>query len=177
MKNRLPVVVGLVATAVLALAADAPRIQVIPNDAARRMDVIIDGKPFTSYIYPTSQKKPVLFPLRTAKGTFVTRGWPLEPRGGERVDHPHHVGMWLNYGDVNGLDFWGHSEATPADQGAKMGTIVHRKVAAAKSGADRGDLAVEADWLAHDGHVVLRERTHFTFRGTPSRAASSESRR
>jgi Methane oxygenase PmoA len=164
--KRLSIVVALLASAVLGSAADTPRIQVIPNDAARRVDVIIDGKPFTSYIYPTSQKKPVLFPLRTAKGTFVTRGWPLEPRQGERVDHPHHVGLWLNYGDVNGLDFWGHSEATPADQAAKMGTIVHRTRAAAKSGADRGDLTVEADWLAHDGHVVLRERTHFTFQGT-----------
>jgi hypothetical protein len=161
------IIAALLASAVLAPSADTPRIQVIPNEAARRVDVIIDGKPFTSYIYPASQKKPVLYPLRTARGTFVTRGWPLDPRRGERVDHPHHVGLWLNYGDVNGLDFWGHSEATPADQAAKMGTIVHRKISAAKGGADRGDLAVEADWVDHGGRAVLREHTQFTFRGTP----------
>ena len=51
--------------------------------------MIIDGKPFTSYIYPTTLKKPSLFPLRTAKGTLVTRGYPLETRPNERVDYPH----------------------------------------------------------------------------------------
>jgi Methane oxygenase PmoA len=164
--NRFAIVAVLLASTALVPAADTPRVQVIPNDAARRVDVIIDGKPFTSYIYPTSLKKPVLYPLRTAKGTFVTRGWPLEPRRGERVDHPHQVGLWLNYGDVGGLDFWGHSDATPADQAAKMGTILHRKVVAARGGADRGDLTVEADWVGHDGRVVLREQTQLTFRGT-----------
>jgi hypothetical protein len=31
----------------------------------------IDGKPFTSYIWPTTLKKPVLHPLRAASGTVV----------------------------------------------------------------------------------------------------------
>ena len=43
------------------------------NESARRVDVTIDGKPFTSYIWPTTLKKPVLYPIRTAKGTLVTR--------------------------------------------------------------------------------------------------------
>src|SRR5262245_42840788 len=104
-------------------AADNPPVQVIPNAAARRVDITIDGKPFTSYIWPTTLKKPVLYPLRTAKGTIVTRGFPLEPRQGERVDHPHHVGLWFNHGDVNGLDFWNNSDAIPPEQAPKMGTI------------------------------------------------------
>lgn len=150
----------------IVLAADTARIQVVPNDAARRVEVTIDGKPFTSYIYPTTIKKPVLYPLRTAKGTLVTRGFPLEPRKGDHVDHPHHVGLWLNYGDVNGIDFWGNSDAMPAEQAPKLGTILHRKVIEAKSGADRGDLAVETEWVGHDGRPVLREQTRFIFRGT-----------
>src|SRR6266478_1197004 len=76
------------------------------DEAGRRVDVTVDGKPFTSYVWPTTLKKPVLYPIRTAEGTVVTRGFPLEPRPGERVDHPHHVGLWLNHGDVNGFDFW-----------------------------------------------------------------------
>src|SRR3954470_10738447 len=123
------------------------RIQVVPNDAARRVDVTIDGKPFTSYIYPTTLKKPTLFPLRSAAGTVVTRGYPLEPRKGERVDHPHHVGIWLNHGNVNGLDFWNNSDAIKADQASKYGTIVHRRIVEAKGGKDRGNLVIEADWL------------------------------
>src|SRR5215211_675033 len=78
-------------------------VRVVAQETARRVDVFVDGKPFTSYIWPDAIKKPVLYPLRTAAGTIVTRGFPLEPRPGERVDHPHHVGLWFNYGDVNKL--------------------------------------------------------------------------
>jgi Family of unknown function (DUF6807) len=163
--RRLAVFAALLSSAVLAPAADAPRVQVTPNDSARRVDVTIDGKPFTSYIYPTTLKKPVLFPLRTAAGTVVTRGYPLEPRKGERVDHPHHVGLWFNHGDVNGLDFWNNSDAIAADRAPKMGTIVHRRVLEATSGADRGELLVWVDWVDSEGHPLLHERTRFVFRG------------
>src|SRR5882724_4037991 len=142
----------------------APGVQVLPDAADRKVDVVIGGQPFTSYIYPSALKKPVLFPLRTAEGALVTRGFPAGP--GERTDHPHHIGLWFNYGNVNGIDFWNNSDAIkPPDQG-KMGTIVHRSVVAAKSGADKGELEVEADWLGPDGKPMLREHTLFVFRGS-----------
>ncbi len=80
-------------------AQGAPRVDVVSHEDQRRVDVLVDGKPFTAYIYPTTTtlKKPTLYPLRTASGKLVTRGWPLEPRPGERVDHPHHVGLWFTY--------------------------------------------------------------------------------
>src|SRR6202789_4702735 len=68
-------------------------VQVVADEAHQRVDITIDGKPFTSYIWPTSLKKPVLYPLITDEGVTVTRGYPLEPRPGERVDHPHHAGL------------------------------------------------------------------------------------
>ena len=75
------------------------------------VDVLVGGKSFTSYFYPGQDvlKKAVLFPLISAQGTTITRGYPMAPRAGERVDHPHHVGMWLNYEDVNGFDYWNNS--------------------------------------------------------------------
>src|SRR5436305_3986346 len=105
----------------------ASGVEVKVNEAAKRVDVTIDGKPFTAYIWPSTLKKPVLYPLRTARGTVVTRGFPLDPREGERVDHAHHVGLWLNHGDVNGLDFWNNSDAIPAAQAPKLGTNYHRR--------------------------------------------------
>jgi hypothetical protein len=144
----------------------AKGVQVTANEAAKRVDVTIDGKPFTSYIWPDTQKKPVLYPIRTAAGTVVTRGFPIDPRPGERVDHPHHVGLWLNHGDVNGLDFWNNSTDIPAARAPKMGTIVHKRVVDTRSGADRGELAVEMDWVQPDGKPLLRETTRFVFRGS-----------
>jgi hypothetical protein len=157
----------LVVACAVATAAQAQRVQVVPNESARRVDITIDGKPFTSYIWPARLKKPVLFPLRSAKGTVVTRGYPLEPRKNERVDHPHHVGLWMNHGDVNGLDFWNNSDEITGDRAAHMRTIVHRRIVEAKGGADRGDLTVETEWLEPDGKALLKEQTHFVFRGTP----------
>ena len=136
------------------------------NPEAGRVDVTVDGKPFTSYIYPDNIMKPVLYPITTASGHFVTRGWPLDPRPGERVDHPHHVGMWFNYGDVNGLDFWNNSESIPEEKKDKYGTIRHRSVNRVESGDERAVLEVTMDWLKPDGKALLREDTRFVFSGT-----------
>jgi hypothetical protein len=155
----------LVLPVLMSGAPDQARVQVTPNEAQRRVDITIDGKPFTSYIWPTNLKKPTLYPLRTAKGTIVTRGFPVEPRKGERVDHPHHVGLWLNHGNVNGLDFWNNSDAIPVKQVPKMGTILHRKIIEAKSG-DTGELAVDTDWVRLDKKAIVHERTRFVFSGT-----------
>jgi hypothetical protein len=159
-----------VCVAILAAAAAVPMkaasgVEVKVNEAAKRVDVTIDGKPFTSYIWPTTLKKPVLYPIRTAKGTLITRGFPLDPRKGERVDHPHHVGMWLNHGDVNGLDFWNNSDAIKADQAPKMGTIYHQKIINTKNGADQGELTVETAWMTPDNKPLIKETTQFIFRG------------
>lgn len=173
-KRWIPVVLGATLTcAALALSASGPEtahaVTVTDRPGERRVDIAIGGQPFTSYIYPTSLQKPVLYPIRSAAGALVTRGFPLEPRPGERADHPHHVGHWFNYGEVNGYDFWGHSDATPAANKPKMGTIVHKAIARASGGAERGELAVEAEWVVPDGSVLLRETTRFIFSGGPGR--------
>ena len=141
------------------------RVHVVPNEAARCVDVVIDGKPFTSYIWPTTLKKPVLYPLRTANGTLITRGYPLEPRPGERVDHPHHAGMWFNYGNVNDIDFWNNSDAIKPESAPKMGTIRQERIVSAKSGSEQGELEVETSWIKADQTVLLKEHTKFVFRG------------
>jgi hypothetical protein len=142
-----------------------PGVEVVRHDADHRVDVLVGGKPFTSYLYPPTLKKPVLFPILTASGTPVTRGFPLDPRPGDSTDHPHHVGSWFNFGDVNGFDFWGYSDATPEKDLPHMGRIVHSGITRASGGADSGELAVTADWITNAGTTLLREETRFTFRG------------
>jgi Family of unknown function (DUF6807) len=44
-----------------------------------------------------------------------------------------------------------------------MGTVVHRRVARAIDGIDRGELDVEMDWLLPDGQKILYETTRFVF--------------
>jgi len=164
-RSFLALVTLLAAGTVSARAADVgARVDVQPRVDERRVDVTVDGKPFTSYAWPERLAKPVLYPIRTAKGTLVTRGFPLDPRPGERVDHPHQVGFWLNFGDVDGVDFWGNSEAIPPAERAKMGEVRHREIVASRGGAGKGELEVRADWVAPGPKVVLEETTRFVFR-------------
>jgi len=141
------------------------KVEVVPHEADRRVDVLIGGKAFTAYIYPTTLKKPVLYPLRAADGTIVTRGYPLEPRPGERVDHPHHAGLWFNYGNVNGFDFWNNSDAIKPEDRAKMGTVIQQAIVATRNGADRGELETREAWLSGTGKMVLAQNTKYVFRG------------
>ncbi|HUH18526.1 PmoA family protein [Albibacterium sp.] len=142
---------------------DATRFNIVENQADKRVDITVDGEPFTSYIYPDELMKPVLYPLRTSKGTLVTRGWPMDPRPGERVDHPHHVGMWFNYGDVNGLDFWNNSTAIPAEKKDGFGTIKHVSVNNMTADNNKAELEVTMDWQKPDGTSLLKEETKYIF--------------
>jgi len=145
---------GAVASAQVKLAA---------NEAARRVDVTIDGKPFTSYVWPTSLMKPVLYPLITDDGVTVTRGYPLAPLPGERVDHPHHAGMWFNYGNANGFDFWNNSDAIKPEEKHKFGTIRLEKIVSVKSGKESGELVVDSIWQTGEGKDILKQRTKYVF--------------
>ena len=141
-----------------------PRVDLVERRAERRVDVLVDGKPFTAFLYPADLPKQVLYPLRAATGTVVTRGWPLDPRPGERVDHPHHIGLWLNHADVNGLDFWNNSSAIPPERAGRMGRIVFRGVDSVRGGAGEGVLVARSEWVRPDGRPLLRETTRYVFR-------------
>jgi Methane oxygenase PmoA len=138
-------------------------VQVVSDEANRRVDITIDGKPFTSYIWPTSLKKPVLYPLIDDAGITVTRGYPLEPRPNERVDHPHHAGMWFDYGNVNGFDFWNNSDAIKPEGRSKMGSVYEKKIVSTKSGADQGELVVESIWITGENKEILKDTTKYVF--------------
>ena len=151
---------------------EGPTVEVVSDPDAQRVDVLVDGELFTSYLYSDNLavlKKPVLYPIRTADGVEITRGYPIDPRPGDRVDHPHQIGWWLNYGAVNGLDFWGNSDAVPAERRDAMGTIRHRSIVRTAGGDGTGALVVDASWLKPDGEAILDERTHFIFRADANR--------
>jgi hypothetical protein len=159
---RRSLVLGFLMAGLVSSSAFA-QVRVTPNEVARRVDVTVDGKPFTSYVWPESLMKPVLFPLVTDEGVTVTRGYPLAPLPNERVDHPHHAGMWFNYGNVNGFDFWNNSTAIKPEEKHKYGTIRFEKIVSSKGGADRGELTVDSVWQTGEGKDILRERTRYVF--------------
>ncbi len=148
--------------------ASAPAIRIVRNDAEQKVDVLVDGQPFTSYLYSDQisvLKKPVIYPLITPKGNDVTRGFPMKKRAGERVDHPHHIGFWLNYGDVNGFDFWNNSDAIEGERVSRMGTIYHKAIR--NIDEENNALEVSCEWVDAQGNVLLTEETRFVFHACP----------
>lgn len=138
-------------------------IELKANEAERKVDVLIDGKLFTSYIYPENVKKPVLWPVYSPEGNMLTRSYPMVNKEGDRTDHPHHVGVWLNYGDVNGLDFWNNSEAIPPEKRDGYGSIYHQSVDKMESGKGKATLVTSSNWKSPDGKLMLKEQTEFVF--------------
>jgi len=135
---------------------------VFVNDTEnQKVDVQLNGTLFTSYHYQASLPKPVLFPLVTASGKTLTRGFPIDPKQGERVDHPHHMGNWFNYGDVNGLDFWNNSDAIPEERLEDFGKIVHSDIVEINENA--GSLTTKSSWQSTAGEALLNEKTIFKF--------------
>lgn len=161
---RYTVVIQLV-TVYFCMTTQAQRVRLVNNEEARSVEVVVDGCHFTSYMYPDTglMKKSILFPVRSYTGALVTRGWPLEPRPDERIDHPHHVGVWMNYEDVNGIDFWNNSNVVDPNR-KHFGTIVHTGIKSIRDNKWRGTLKVTADWLDRSGNLILSEETKYVFR-------------
>lgn len=141
------------------------KVQLVKNDEKQKVEVIIDGKLFTAYNYPSNIEKPFLYPVYAPSGSVITRGFPLEPRKGERIDHPHHIGLWFNHGNVNGLDFWNNSSAIPANKKDEYGHIVVKSIDKVKSGKT-GTLVVTSEWLDNHDNLVMTEKTTYIFSGT-----------
>jgi hypothetical protein len=134
------------------------------SDQQKKVDVLIGGKLFTTLMYPDTLEKPVLYPLTTAGGTVVTRGFPLNPKPGDPTDHPHHIGLWFNFENLNGLDFWNNSFAIPAGRKAQYGWIRTDKITEVKDGK-KGILAYHANWTNQAKDVILEENTRLEFSG------------
>ncbi|CAN5459792.1 hypothetical protein BH10ACI2_BH10ACI2_04470 [soil metagenome] len=144
-------------------AAAAQNVRLITKLPESRVDVMVDGKLFTSYRWDRRIKRPVLYPIIANGGAIVTRGFPFETRDGESIDHPHQVGSSLSYGSVNGVDFWNTSTFRTAEELKKMGRIEHLAIVSTKGGKGSGELITISAWIGPDGVIVLKETTKYMF--------------
>ncbi len=140
------------------------KVKVIKDQTGNRVNIFIGNKIFTSFLYPDSLEKPVLYPLRTSSGTIVTRGFPLKNVPDEPNDHPHHIGLWFNFENVNGLDFWNNSYAIPSDKKHLYGWIKTDRILE-MAGGNKGVLSYHANWINQQKEILLEETTRFEFTG------------
>lgn len=148
----------------LAFAPLAAQVGVIRN--ADRIDVTIEGKPFTAFYTGAGAPKPYLHPLRAASGRIVTRRYPMETFPGEANDHPHHRGLWFTHGDVNGYDFWAN-EPSQKGVGKGRGKVALRKLGKLSGGGKSGSIQAVFEWQYPDGKPMLTETRRMVFYSDP----------
>jgi hypothetical protein len=147
-----------------AVKAQKQAVTIVRSSKDKKIDVMIGGKPFTTFLDPDTLEKPVLYPLTAANGDVVTRGFPLKPQPGDPTDHPHHIGLWFNFENLNGLDFWNNSYAIAPAKKSQYGWIRTDKIIETRSG-QTGVLAYHANWTNQAKSVILEETTRFEFSG------------
>jgi hypothetical protein len=165
MKHRTLILIAIISSSLLLFSncGNKKSVELQVNEAEKKVEVSIDGELFTSYIYPDNIKKPVLWPVISPAGNMLTRSYPMIKKEGERVDHRHHIGIWLNYGDVNGLDFWNNSELMAPEKRHLYGSIFHKTIKKAESGKGNALLVTTADWKSPENILMLEEQTSFNF--------------
>jgi len=157
-------VLALLLTMSICQASKKEKVTFKNDDKGKKVEVLVGGKFFTAYIYPDNMEKQSLYPIASASGKLITRGYPINPRPFERTDHPHHVGLWFNFGSVNGLDFWNNSFAIKPEDKPKYGTVKFRKIVS--ENPSEGTLVTQSDWVDVNDKVLLSEEATFVFEGT-----------
>jgi hypothetical protein len=81
------------------------------NMTTRRTLLLAAFAPNSQIVYK-GYPKPFLYPILAPDGTVLSRGWPINPRPGDKEDHTWHRGIWWGHGDINGHDFWREQKGT-----------------------------------------------------------------
>jgi hypothetical protein len=152
---------------VLLLAAAAySSAQVNITQAGDHISIEIDHQPFTDFYYGAAFPKPYLWPLRTTSGLAVTRSFPMQPVEGESHDHPHHRGLFIGYGEINGVNFWENEFSYKTEN---RGRIVVRSIKDLKSGSKSGTIKAIFEWHDPGGADIMDENRTMTFYSEPNR--------
>jgi hypothetical protein len=138
-----------------------------------QIDIIIDGKPFTTYYFDPAIAKPYLMPLRTASGAVVTRDFPVRndaSKGDPKASafEPHQRPLYFGHGDVDGLDFWQEPafDHYYSDHGHQAyGHMVLKNVEKASSEDDAATVRARFTLNDPNNRVIAEETQTFTFRG------------
>jgi len=156
------------ALALLLFTSPAASAQVeFENVQGDHIAITINGQDFSDFFYGPAYTKPFLAPLRTASGLVVTRRWPMENAEGDSHDHPHHKGLFIGFGEINGVNFW-ETEPASVASGANpdiKGKVVLASIGDMKPGKKSGSITMNFNWNGPQG-TYLEEQRVMTFEAT-----------
>ncbi len=114
-----------------------------------KLDILFDGKIFTSYQYPKDIKKPFLGPVYTKTGNTFTRP------DLHHEEHPHQRSVFIGVGDVNGVDLWNEPENSGYLQKGTPKNVI--------CGTAFASFEADNIWVDKDGKKLVDETRKTTF--------------
>jgi Methane oxygenase PmoA len=137
------------------------------------IQVSIGGQPFTTYNFDPTTAKAYLQPLRNARGTIVTRDFPIGdeiPTGHEKDPslEPHQRAMYFGHGTINGLNFWAEevfSKYYGNGYHSVFGRMVFRRIDQLRGGPSSDTIRATFDLEGPDGKPFAQEVQQFRFSG------------
>jgi hypothetical protein len=163
--------IGLAFMGLLFASAASPAAQAVELlRKGDQVDVLIGGKPFTTYYFSSDVAKPYFQPLRSAQGTILTRDFP--DRNTIPPEHlkdpslePHQRPMFFGHGNIDGIDFWGEAVFPQYSDDSVFGHATLRKLEEIRSGAASGVLRADFELSGPGGRVIADEIQSFVFGG------------
>lgn len=143
--------------------AELPGLALVPSGDEKdgKLDVMIDGKLFTSYVYTDKLFKPYLGPVMTSFGESYTR------LDFETKEHPHHRSVFFGVGDVSldgrddigNVDFW--------NEPANCGIQTHVGIEDVTVGSASASFTAKTLWSSHDGEPMADAACEYKFYAQP----------
>lgn len=104
--------------------------------------------------FRTDYRFPYLYPIQSPSGANVARNWPMKTDvPGEEQDHPHHRGIWLAHGSVNGHDFWANTKKN--NPTIRFNSITQKEVK-----NNIAYLAADLTWIANETELLKENRAY-----------------
>jgi hypothetical protein len=171
-RNRIAVylVLLLAGGIFVSLCANAADESVELKQEGNQINVVIGGKPFTSYHFDPEIAKPFFMPLRSAEGTIITRDFPsgntIPPEHlDDRSLEPHQRAMYFGHGNIDGIDFWGEAVFPKFSDDSVFGHAVLVKIEEVTGGPTSGTLRAVFHLVGPKGRAIADETQAYTFRG------------
>lgn len=128
------------------LPASAVKIHAVKTGS--RIDVTIDGKFFTSYIFSADEKYPFFFPVNGPEsGASVTSM--------RNSLYPHHSSLFFGCDQVNGGNYW--------QEGLERGRIISVNACIIKQGGDSVVITDECIWIRPGADSPIKDTRVYTF--------------
>lgn len=143
------------------------------KQGSEQIDIVIGGKPFTTYYFGQPASKAYLMPLRTAGGLVISRPFPVgndvsagDPKAPSF--EPHQRPLYFAHGNIDGLNFWaepGFQRYYGEQSRQPYGHMTDPKIEDVRSGPETGSLKASFALADSNGRVIGRETQAFTFQG------------